>query len=52
VIISTEAWTNENALLTPTMKIRREKIDELFGGIAQQLAEDAAKQGKILLQRA
>jgi long-chain acyl-CoA synthetase len=52
VIISTEAWTNENALLTPTMKIRREKIDKLFGGIAQQLAEDAAKQGKILLQRA
>jgi long-chain acyl-CoA synthetase len=51
VIISTEAWTNESALLTPTMKIRREKIDELFGGIAQQLAEDAAKQGKILLQR-
>ncbi len=52
VIISTEAWTNENALLTPTMKIRREKIDELFGSRAQQLAQDAVKQGKVLLERA
>jgi long-chain acyl-CoA synthetase len=30
LIISTQAWTNENALLTPTMKIRREKVEELF----------------------
>jgi long-chain acyl-CoA synthetase len=52
VIISTEAWTNENSILTPTMKIRREKVDETFGGRAQQLAQDAAKQGKILLERA
>ena len=52
VIISTEAWTNENAMLTPTMKIRREKVDEKFGDVAQQLAQDAAKQGKILLHRA
>ena len=52
VIISTEAWTNENSILTPTMKIRREKVDETFGNRAQQLAQDAAKQGKILLERA
>ena len=51
VIISTEVWTNENSILTPTMKIRREKVDEKFGARAQQLAQDAAKQGKILLER-
>lgn len=49
VIISTTAWTIENAILTPTMKIRREKIDELFGEKAQQLARQSAEQGSILI---
>lgn len=49
VIISTNPWTIENAILTPTMKIRREKIDELFGENAQQLAREAAEQGQVIM---
>lgn len=50
VIVSTEAWTIDNGLLTPTMKIRREQIEEQFGERARQLAHDAAVQGALLVE--
>ncbi|MCL4133083.1 UNVERIFIED_CONTAM: hypothetical protein GTU68_037510 [Idotea baltica] len=31
IIVLKEAWTVENNLLTPTMKIKRQKIDDAFG---------------------
>ena len=49
VIISTEPWSIENRVLTPTMKIRRERVEELFGDKAQELAREAAEKGEILL---
>lgn len=51
VIISTEPWSIENAMLTPTMKIRREKVEEKFGERARELARDAAEQGELLAER-
>ena len=48
VVISTDPWSIENGMLTPTMKIRREQIEGRFGERAQQLAQDAAV-GKTLL---
>ncbi len=48
VIISSEPWTIENSMLTPTLKIRREQIEAKFGARAQDLARTAAEQGELL----
>ena len=29
-VVQTQAWTMENDMLTPTLKVRRGKIDEVF----------------------
>ena len=31
IVISDDAWTIENNLLTPTMKIKRDRIEEKYG---------------------
>ena len=49
VIIATEPWTIENEVLTPTLKIRREKVEGRFGERAQELAHRAAEQGEIFV---
>ena len=49
VIISREPWSIENEVLTPTLKIRREKVEERFAEKAEQLARTAAEQGELLL---
>lgn len=50
VVVATTPWTIENAVLTPTMKIRREKVEEMFGEKAQELAKQSAEQGKIFIE--
>lgn len=50
VMISTDPWTIENGILTPTLKIRREKVEARFGERAEQLAREAAEQGRVLLE--
>lgn len=49
VIISTSPWSIDNGVLTPTLKIRRERVEELFGEKAAELARQAAEQGDILV---
>lgn len=49
VIVSKEAWSIDNEVLTPTLKIRREKIDEHFSELAEGLARESAEQGKLLV---
>jgi long-chain acyl-CoA synthetase len=49
VMMTTEPWTIENEVLTPTMKIRREKVEVRFGERAQELARQSAEKGEILL---
>ena len=49
VMMTTEPWTIENEVLTPTMKIRREKVEVRFGERAQELARESAEKGEILL---
>jgi len=49
IIFSQTPWTIENEILTPTMKIRREQIENKFGEEAERLARDGAEQGTIPL---
>lgn len=50
VIVSTDAWTIENEILTPTLKIRRDEVEKRFGTRAQDLAHEAAVQRKVLIE--
>ncbi|MEP5763128.1 MAG: AMP-binding protein [Halieaceae bacterium] len=50
VIVSTDPWTIDNSMLTPTMKIRRERVEAKFGEVAEALARQAAEQGAILVE--
>ena len=49
VIISTDPWTVENEILTPTLKLRREKIDELHAELGEGLARESAESGRLLV---
>lgn len=49
VIISREPWSIENEVLTPTLKIRREKVEERFAELAEELARRSAEQRELLL---
>lgn len=49
VIISRNPWTIENEMLTPTLKIRRERIEEQFGSVAEQLGRKAAEGQSLIL---
>ena len=50
LVISSEPWNIENAMLTPTLKMRREQIEQAFGERAQALAQEAAVQGELLVE--
>ena len=50
VSITKEAWTIQNEVLTPTLKIRRERVDGRFGELAQKLAREAAEQGCVMVE--
>ncbi len=47
LIISTDTWSIDNEILTPTMKIRREQVEARYGELAQKLARSAAVEGTI-----
>lgn len=49
VIVSPEPWTIENEVLTPTLKIKREKIDEHFAEEGERLARESAEQRSLLV---
>lgn len=49
VIIDSEAWSIENEILTPTLKIRREKVEDRYGDKAESLARESAEQRAVLV---
>jgi long-chain acyl-CoA synthetase len=49
LIIATEPWSIENEVLTPTMKIRRDKVEERYAELAERLARESAEQGQLLV---
>lgn len=50
IMISRDPWGIDNGVLTPTMKIRRERVEEMFGERAADLARQSAEQGTILIE--
>ena len=49
VIISKEPWTIENEVLTPTLKVRRDRIDARFADKGRELATNSAKNRCLLI---
>lgn len=49
VILTREPWSIENEVLTPTLKMRREKVEERFAEKAEELARRAAEEREVLL---
>jgi long-chain acyl-CoA synthetase len=49
VILTREPWTIENEVLTPTLKIKRDEVEQKFGELAERLARSAAQQGELLI---
>lgn len=49
LIISSEPWSIENEVLTPTMKIRRDKVEERFAELAERMARESAEQSQLLV---
>lgn len=43
VVISKEQWTQDNELLTPTLKVRRGKVDDTYGSQYTDWYENGAK---------
>ncbi len=50
LIVCREAWTIENEVLTPTLKIRRERVEARFGERAEPLARASAEQATLLIE--
>ena len=50
LILCSEAWTIENEVLTPTLKIRRERVEARFGERAEPLARASAEQSALLIE--
>ena len=49
VILSSEPWEIANEVLTPTLKIRRDQVEALFGEMAEELARRSAEQGTLII---
>lgn len=50
LVLTTQAWTIENEMLTPTLKIRRDEVEGRYGERARDLAHDAAVQRTCLVE--
>jgi long-chain acyl-CoA synthetase len=50
VILTSEPWTIENEILTPTLKIRRERVEARFGECAERLARECAERGTLRVE--
>jgi long-chain acyl-CoA synthetase len=50
LVLATEPWTIENEVLTPTLKIHRERVEARFGERAERLAREGAERGELLVE--
>jgi long-chain acyl-CoA synthetase len=50
VIVSDRPWTIDNGILTPTLKIRRDEVETLFGERSEALARQAAESHEEIIE--
>jgi long-chain acyl-CoA synthetase len=50
VIVSDRSWTIDNGILTPTLKIRRDEVETLFGERSEALARQAAESHEEIIE--
>lgn len=51
VIFAKGQWTIENGLMTPTLKLRRNLIEDKYSEVAEKLARASAEEKTILIRR-
>jgi long-chain acyl-CoA synthetase len=49
-ILTVESWTTCNTVLTPTLKVRRDKVESLYGVEAEILARRSAETKSIIIR--
>jgi long-chain acyl-CoA synthetase len=49
VIISREPWTPDNGFMTPTLKVRREQVQDAFAETAVSLARRSAEEKSLII---
>ncbi len=52
VILLDKQWTIENDMMTPTLKLKRNVIEEKYVELAEKLSKDSIQQKTVLLSRA
>jgi len=50
IIVTANPWTIENGMLTPTLKLKRDEVEEKFGRRAEELARLGAEQGELKIE--
>ncbi|MFK8021007.1 MAG: AMP-binding protein [Pseudomonadales bacterium] len=50
IIVTPNPWTIENGMLTPTLKLKRDEVEEKFGRRAEELARLGAEQGELKIE--
>ena len=50
IIVTANPWTIENGMLTPTLKLKRDEVEEKFGRRAEELARLGAEQGELRIE--
>jgi long-chain acyl-CoA synthetase len=40
IVVTKDAWTIDNGLMTPTMKVRRNEIEKRYGELLAKLEQD------------
>ena len=43
IVVVSKPWTVENGFITPTFKVKRNRIEEVYGGLYERWSEGRSK---------